>query len=119
MDEAETELLAFAEAWDTKYPSISKTWQTHWDHLTPFFGYPPEIRRAIYTTNAIEALNRSVRKVTKNRGAFPNDQAIMKLVYLALKNAAKKWTMPIRDWPAALNRFAILFEDRMPQRPCL
>lgn len=116
LQEAATELLAFAETWDDKYPSISRSWQSNWDNLTPFFGYPPDIRKAIYTTNAIESLNRSVRKVIKNRGAFPNDQAIMKLTYLALKNAAKKWTMPIGNWPSALNRFEILFGDRMPTR---
>lgn len=116
VDEAETELLNFAEIWDDKYPSISRSWQNNWENLTPFFDYPPEIRKAIYTTNAIESLNRSVRKVIKNRGAFPNDKAVMKLTYLALKNAAKKWTMPIRDWPSALNRFEIVFGDRMPTR---
>jgi putative transposase len=78
------------------------------------FSYPPEIRKAIYTTNAIESLNMSLRKVTKNRGHFPNDDAMFKLLYLALKNIAKKWTMPIRDWKAALNQFTIMFEERMP-----
>jgi len=116
VDDAETALLQFSETWDAKYPMISQSWQRNWDRLTPFLAYPEEIRRAIYTTNAIESLNRSLRKIIKNRGAFPNDDAAIKLLYLALHNAAKKWTMPIREWKGALNRFAILFGDRMPER---
>jgi putative transposase len=81
----------------------------------PFFDYPPEIRRVIYTTNAIESVNMGLRKVTKNRASFPNDEAVMKLFYLAIRNISKKWTMPIQDWNAALNRFTILFDDRMPR----
>jgi putative transposase len=86
----------------------------NWDRIIPFFAYPPEIRKVIYTTNALESLNMSLRKVTKNRGSFPNDESKPKLLYLAPNNIAKKWTMPIRDWKAALNRFSILFGDRMP-----
>jgi len=85
-------------------------------HIIPFFAYPAEIGRVIYTTNAIESLNMSLRKVTKTRGSFPNDEALFKLYYLALRNIAKNWTMPIRDWKAALNRFSIMFEGRMPQQ---
>lgn len=107
-------LDAFAEKWDRKYPMISKSWRTHWDNLNEFFSYPNEIRKVIYTTNAIESLNFSLRKVTKNRSAFPTDDAVMKLLYLALTNASKKWTMPIRDWGAALNQFAIYFGERVP-----
>lgn len=79
-----------------------------------FFDYPKEIRKVVYTTNAIESLNYSLRKVLKNRGAFPNDESIMKLMFMALQNVAKKWTMPIRDWRSALNQFVILFGERVP-----
>jgi len=111
--EAELNLNAFAEKWDPSHPSISQSWRRNWERITPFFAYPAEIRKVIYTTNAIESINMSLRKVTKTRGSFPNDEAMFKLLYLALNNIAKKWTMPIRDWKAALNRFSILFEDRM------
>jgi putative transposase len=93
---------------------ISKSWRNNWERIIPLFAYPPQIRKAIYTTNAIESINMSLRKVTKNRGSFPNDEAMIKLLYLALQNISKKWTMPIRDWKAALNQFTIMFEDRMP-----
>ena len=113
-EQAEMELMAFEEKWDETHPSISQSWRKNWERITPFFAYSPEIRKVIYTTNAIESLNMSLRKVTKNRGSFPNDEAMIKLLYLALNNIAKKWTLPIRDWKAALNRFSILFGDRMP-----
>jgi putative transposase len=93
---------------------ISKSWRNNWERIIPLFAYPPQIRKAIYTINAIESINMSLRKVTKNRGSFPNDEAMIKLLYLALQNISKKWTMPIRDWKAALNQFTIMFEDRMP-----
>lgn len=112
-DEASLNFLSFGEKWDTKYPSISKSWQKNWEAIIPFFEYPPEIRKVIYTTNAIESLNRSLRKVTKNRGVFPSEEALIKLFYLALKNISQKWTMPIRNWKSALNRFAIEFEERL------
>lgn len=108
------ELDAFAEKWDKEYPMISKSWRANWDNLNEFFSYPDEIRRVIYTSNAIESLNFTLRKVTKNRSSFPTDEAAMKLLYLALTNASKKWTMPIRDWGAALNQFAIYFGERVP-----
>ena len=92
---------------------ISKSWRNNWDRIIPFFAYPNEIRRIIYTTNAIESLNGTVRKVIKNRESFPNDQAATKLIYLALKNISKKWTMPVQNWKPALNQFAIVFENRM------
>lgn len=98
--------------WNAKYPMIQRSWETHWNDLNEFFAYPQEIRRVIYTTNAIESLNASLRKVTKNRAAFPDDEAIIKIMYLALKKlkkAAKKWTMPIQNWGQALHQFAILF----------
>jgi len=104
----------FAAKWDSKYPMISKSWRNNWENLNEFYGYPSDIRKIIYTTNAIESLNFSLRKVTKNRAAFPNDDAIIKIMFLALTNASKKWTMPIRDWGSALNQFAVYFGDRVP-----
>jgi putative transposase len=112
--EAEHALERFAERWDTKYPTISPSWLADWDRLTVLFDYPPAIRRVIYTTNAIESLNYTLRKRLKTRGVFPNDEAIMKVLYLALQQVAKKWTRPIRDWKAALNQFVILFGERVP-----
>lgn len=112
--EAETRLAEFAGKWDAKFPMISKSWRSNWARVIPFFAHPPEIRKVIYTTNAIESLNMSLRKVTKTRSSFPNDDAVLKLLYLALRNIAKKWTMPIQNWKAALNRFAIIYEDRVP-----
>ena len=104
----------FSLKWDAKFPMIAKSWRSNWTRVIPFFAHPPEIRKVIYTTNAIESLNMSLRKVTKARGSFPNDEAVSKLLYLALRNIAKKWTMPVRDWKAALNRFAIIYENRLP-----
>ncbi len=98
------ELEAFSKRWDSKYPLISRTWKSRWSELTPFFKFPEMIRKVIYTTNAIESLNFSVRKVTKKRQSFPNADAAMKLVFMALQNISKKWTMQIRDWGAAMNR---------------
>jgi putative transposase len=115
--EAEQALAAFALKWDRKFPSISKSWRAHWPELIPFLQYPAEIRKVIYTTNAIESLNRSLRKISKHRGVFPNPESLLKLYYLALERIAKRWTMPIHDWHAALNRFAIMFGDRVPPRP--
>jgi len=112
--EAEQRLEEFADKWDGKFPTISRSWRKNWTRVIPFFAHPAEIRRVIYTTNAIESLNMSLRKVTKARDSFPNDEAVMKLLYLALRNIAKKWTMPLHDWKAALNRFAIVYEDRLP-----
>lgn len=112
--EAEIQLSAFAEKWDAHFPSISQSWRQHWVHITPFFAFPPEIRQAIYTTNAIESLNSTLRKIIKTRRVFPSEDAATKLLYLALQNIAKKWTMPIRNWRKALNQFAIFFEGRVP-----
>jgi len=112
--EAELALDHLAAKWDPSFPSVSQIWRRNWDRITPFFHYPAEIRRAIYTTNAVEALNRSLRKVIKTRDAFPNEDAALKLLFLALRAAEKKWTMPIRDWRAALNYFTVLWPDRMP-----
>ena len=105
------ELRQFAVKWDGKYPVISDIWQRNWNCITPFFAFPADIRRAIYTTNAIESINRQIKKIIKNKGVFPDDKSIQKIVYLAIRNAAKKWTMPIKNWPLALNQFEILCGD--------
>jgi len=115
VDEADQELTAFGEKWDRKYPSINQSWRRHWPNLITLFDYPDDIRKVIYTTNAIESLNSVIRKAINNRKVFPHDQAAMKVVYLAIEAAAKKWSMPIRDWKGALNRFMIEFPDRMPE----
>jgi putative transposase len=112
--EAEVELAAFEEKWGRKFPSIGKSWRSHWAELVMFMSYPAEIRKAIYTTNAIESLNRSLRKISKNRGLFPNQESMFKLYYLALERIAKKWTMPIRNWNEALNRLVMEFGNRVP-----
>lgn len=114
VEEAESALDAFGEKWDALYPAISALWVRHWENIIPFFDYPEDIRRVIYTTNAIESLNRSLRKVIKTKGAFPSPDAVFKLLYLALDNIAKKWTKPIQNWSAALAHFAIEFPDRFP-----
>ncbi len=114
VQQAAANLEQFEAKWNATHPTIGKSWRRNWERIIPLFSYPPEIRKAIYTTNAIESLNMSLRKVTKNRGSFPSDEAMLKLLYLALKNIAKKWTMPIRDWKSALNQFTIIFENRMP-----
>lgn len=112
---AEEALEQFARRWDEQYPRISQSWRRHWSKLTPLFDYPSEIRKVIYTTNAIESLNYSLRRVLNNRGAFPDDASVQKLLYLAINKAAKKWTMPLHNWLAALNRFMIMFPNRLPQ----
>jgi putative transposase len=113
--EAEHQLEAFAAKWDAKYRSISQLWRRHWEQIVPFFAFPAEIRKVIYTTNAVESLNMTLRKVIKTRCSFPNEEAAIKLLYLALMNVAKKWHT-IQGWPQALNCFAILWEDRFPQQ---
>ncbi len=112
-EEAEIRLGEFEDKWDAEYLPIGQSWRRNWQRLIPFFDYPPEIRKVIYTTNAIESVNMSLRKLTKNRGSFPSDEALLKLFYLALRNISKKWTVPIRDWKAALTRFTIQFGDRI------
>ncbi|CED61071.1 IS256 family transposase [Moritella viscosa] len=104
---------AFSERWDDKYPQISKSWISNWENLNTFFRYPKDIRKAIYTTNAIESLNSVIRKAIKNRKVFPSDDSAKKVVYLAIRSASKKWSMPIHNWKAAMNRFIIEFEDRL------
>jgi len=114
----ESEALAaldnFAKKWDAKYPMISRSWRNNWNHLTMFLAYPPDIRKAIYTTNAIESINNGLKKALRNRASLPNDDAAFKLLYLALQNLSKKWTMPIVNWGCALHQFAIIFENRVP-----
>lgn len=106
-------LADFSDKWDDKYPQISRSWKAHWENLNTLFQYPEDIRKAIYTTNAIESLNSVIRKATKKRKVFPTDDSAKKVVYLAIRQASEKWTMPIRNWKAALNRFMIMFEDRL------
>ena len=112
--QGETRLLEMVEKWEKQYPVVARSWSTNWARVVPLFQFTPEIRRAVYTTNAIESLNYSLRKIIKNRALFPNDEAVQKILFLALRNIAKKWTMPIPNWSAAMNQFAILFEGRVP-----
>jgi putative transposase len=112
-DEALLELQRFGETWDDKYPQISKSWHAHWHNLNTIFNYPDDIRKVIYTTNAIESLNSVIRKALKKRKVFPSDDSAKKMVYLAIIDASKKWTMPIRNWRQAMSRFMIEFESRL------
>ena len=106
-------LDAFAEKWDAQYPAISRAWRANWAQLNPFFAYPADIRKVIYTTNAIESLNSVIRHAIKKRKIFASDDSVRKVLFLAIQNAAKKWTMPIANWRQAMARFMILFEDRL------
>lgn len=115
VEQAESALTTFGQTWDKRYPMVSQSWQSHWDKIIPFFAYSEEIRKVIYTTNAIESLNSTLRKVTKNRNSFPNDESAIKLLYMALMNIMKKWTMPIRNWSLAVHQFAIRFGNRVPR----
>jgi Transposase, Mutator family len=114
-DEALLRLTEFEGKWDASFAPIGQPWRRNWTRLRPFFDYPADIRKVIYTANAIESVNMSLRKITKTRGSFPTDEAVFKLFYLALNNISQKWTMPIRDWKATLNRFTIQFDERMPR----
>lgn len=116
---AAASLEEFSLKWDAKFPMLAKSWRNNWQRVIPFFAYPPEIRKVIYTTNAIESLNMSLRKVTKARGSFPHDEAVFKLLYLALRNIEKRWTKPVQHWKEALNLFAIVFADRLPDEALL
>ncbi len=113
-EEARKELNSFKEKWDNKYPKIYDSWNNNWSGIIPFLEFPKDVRKAIYTTNAIESVNFTLRKIIKNKQLFPNDLAIKKIIYLALRNISKKWTMPIQNWKAALNQFSIVFADRFP-----
>lgn len=111
--EALLELDRFEETWKAKYPQISKSWRTHWPNLITLFDFPADIRKVIYTTNAIESLNSVIRKTVKTRKLFPNDDSATKVIFLAIQAASKKWTMPIRNWKAAMNHFMIAFEEQL------
>lgn len=113
--EAEQELENFANKWDGKYPTISMQWRAKWPHIVSMFDLPAPIRKATYTTNIIESINSVIRKFTRNRKQYPNRDSALKLIYMAIHEAAKNWTMPIPKWKEALNHFAILFSDRMPK----
>jgi len=113
--EAEQALDEFAQAWDDKYPTIAKQWRAKWADIVTIFDFPAPIRKAIYTTNAIESVNSVIRKFTRNRKIYPNEESALKLVYMAISEASKKWTRPIHHWKQALNHFAIMYEDRMPK----
>jgi len=113
-DEAASALEALAEKWDGRYPTVSKSWRRHWAKIIPMFAFPDDIRKVIYTTNAVESVNMTLRKASRNHRIFPNDEAVIKVMYLAGQLIARKWTMPLRDWGAAMNQFAILFEGRVP-----
>lgn len=113
VQEAEMALDEFSQKWDNQYPSISQMWLNHWENVIPFFDYPEDIRKAIYTTNAIESLNMTLRKVIKNKRIFPTDDSVFKVLFLAINNLCKKWTMPIKNWKMAMNRFSIEFEKRI------
>lgn len=115
VEEAEQALDQFAQAWDAKYPTISKVWRGKWLDIITLFDFPPAIRKAIYTTNAIESVNSVIRKYTRNRKIYPNDSSALKLVFMAIREASKKWSRAIAKWKEALNHFAIMFEDRMPE----
>ena len=110
---AEGELLKLEEKWGKKYPLVINSWNNKWDNLSIFFKYPAEIRKIIYTTNIIESVHRQFRKLTKTKGAFPNENSLLKLLYLGIKNASKKWSMPVRNWSLTISQLAIFFEGRL------
>jgi transposase-like protein len=111
---AEEELERFGKVWDGKYPTISQQWRAKWADIISMFDFPPEIRKVTYTTNAIESLNSTIRKFTKNRKQYPSEGSALKLIYMAIREASRRWTRPIKHWKQALNHFAILFGDRIP-----
>ena len=111
--QAETELLNLEELWGKKYPVVIRSWNENWDELSNYFQYDEPIRKLIYTTNAVEGFHRQVRKVTKSKGAFSSDMALMKLIYLAVENISKKWTQPIQNWGLTVQQLCIRFEGRL------
>ena len=112
-DLAESELDRLEEKWNDKYPIVIKSWRNNWERLSQFFKYPEDIRRIIYTTNTIEAVHRQFRKLTKTKGAFPNQDSLLKLLYMGIQNASKKWTMPIQNWSLTISQLSIFFEGRL------
>ena len=113
-DSAWSALESFAEKWDARFPTISRSWRDRWEQVIPFFAYPPEIRKVIYTTNAIESIQSQLRRVTRHRGAFPTPESVKKVLFLAINKISERWSRPIKDWVAALNHFVIVFEERIP-----
>ena len=113
-DAAANVLERFSEKWDRKYPAISRSWRSRWNEVIPFFKFSSDIRKAIYTTNAIESINYNLQRNLKTRQSFPNDESAMKLVFMILRRISKKWTMPIRNWGEALHQFAVIYGDRVP-----
>jgi putative transposase len=113
LEEAEMMFTAFKEKWGKKHPIIIRSWESNWIELTAYFKYPYEMRRIIYTTNIIEGYHRQLRKVTKTKTAYPTDEALVKMIYLATTDISKKWTMPLREWPQCISQFAIYFSDRL------
>ena len=112
-DLAEDELLKLEEKWGKKYPIVLQSWNNKWENLSVYFKYPQEIRKVIYTTNIIESVHRQFRKLTKTKGAFPNENSLLKLLYMGIQNASKKWTMPIRNWSLTISQLSIFFEGRI------
>ncbi len=112
---AELELDRLEEKWGTKYPIVIQSWRNKWENLSTYFKYPEDIRRIIYTTNIIESVHRQFRKLTKTKGAFPNENSLLKLLYMGIKNAQKKWTMPMRNWSLTVSQLAIFFEGRLDE----
>ena len=113
LDAAAARLDEFGARWGERYPAVAPAWRRAWEHVAPMFAFPPAIRKMIYTTNALESLHRSLRKIIKTRGSFPSDEAAAKLLFLAIRNAGIRWRRPV-DWTAAKGQFAILFGDRFP-----
>jgi putative transposase len=110
---AEAALGAFeAGSWGERFPTVAASWRRAWSHVVPFFAFPPDVRRVIYTTNAIESINARLRKIIKTRGHFPNDEAATKLIWLALRNITAEWSRAAKEWKSAMNQFAIIYEDR-------
>ena len=112
-EKAKLELNNLDQKWSPRYPLVIKAWEKNWSNISTYFKYPESIRRIIYTTNAVESLHRQFRKVTKNRSLFPNDEALLKILFLATRDITKKWTMPVRDWGFTISQFAVMFEGRV------
>ena len=114
-ESAELELDRLEEKWGLKYPIVIQSWRNKWENLSYYFKYPEEIRRIIYTTNIIESVHRQFRKLTKTKGAFPNENSLLKLLYMGIQNAQKKWTMPMHNWSLTISQLAIFFDGRLDE----